>query len=296
MGFAGGDYTTTVEAFIPTNGRGVQGATSHHLGQNFSKMFNIEFEDHEGGKKFVYQNSWGITTRTIGVMIMVHGDNNGLVMPPRVAPIQVVVVPIQFKKNLEELDAKAAEVCEQLKAAGVRAHLDNRTGYKPGFKYSHWEMRGVPLRIEIGPRDLEAGQVVVARRDDLRKEAKVTVPMAEISTRIPELLEDVQQNLLTKAKAKMDAQITDVTTWPEFVPALNQKNICRVPWCLELACENNIKKKSGEESTQMESASGLTGAAKSLCIPFEQPELAEGANCFNCEAEAKKWALFGRSY
>lgn len=293
--FAGGDYTTTVEAFVAANGRAVQAATSHHLGQNFSKMFKIEYEDEEGKKQFVEQNSWGLTTRSIGVMIMVHGDNNGLVMPPRVAPMQVVVVPIVFKGDGEPVLARAAEIVAELKAAGIRAHLDDRKNFKPGNKFAHWEMRGVPVRIELGPKDLESNQVVAARRDDTRKEAKVSLSMEGLSTSVGALLEEIQAAMLQKARDQMNAQQVVVTEWEKFVPTLNQKNICRVPWCLEVECENAVKKKSGEESVAADTG-GLTGAAKSLCIPFEQEDIEEGTKCFQCGADAKKWALFGRSY
>eukprot|EP01094_Clydonella_sp_ATCC50884_P005364 TRINITY_DN142_c0_g1_i4.p1 TRINITY_DN142_c0_g1~~TRINITY_DN142_c0_g1_i4.p1 ORF type:complete len:561 (+),score=176.15 TRINITY_DN142_c0_g1_i4:159-1685(+) len=295
--FAGGDYTTTVEAFVSANGRGIQAATSHHLGQNFSKMFTIEYEDEKGEKQMVYQNSWGLTTRSIGTMIMVHGDNSGLVMPPRVAPIQVVVVPIQMKVASEEVEAKAAAITEELCAGGIRAHLDNRKGYKPGNKFAHWEMRGIPVRLELGPKDLEQSQVVAGRRDDTRREAKRALPLEGLCASVSALLDEVQANMLAKARAQMEAQTKTVLKWEDFVPALNQKNICRVPWCCALQCENDIKKKSGEESQNLESASGLTGAAKSLCIPLEQPPLGDDAKqCFHCGVEATHWAVFGRSY
>uniref|UniRef100_A0A183E3Z8 proline--tRNA ligase n=1 Tax=Gongylonema pulchrum TaxID=637853 RepID=A0A183E3Z8_9BILA len=163
--FAGGDFTTTVEAFVPVNGRGIQGATSHHLGQNFSKMFNISFEDPETGKRsFAWQNSWGMTTRTIGAMIMIHGDDSGLVLPPRVAPLQVIVIPVGITAQMDEetkkkIIVKAEEIAKNLKNSNIRAESDLRDNYSPGWKFNHWELKGVPIRLEIGPMDLAKSQV-----------------------------------------------------------------------------------------------------------------------------------------
>lgn len=184
--FAGALYTTTVEGFIPGAGRGIQGATSHCLGQNFAKMFDIEFEKEDGKREKVWQNSWGLTTRTvrmhkrwlkhqvidncvffsvqIGVMVMVHSDDKGLVLPPRVAPIQVVIVPIYMKGQQKDLNDKATELQDELKAAGIRVEVDRREIHNPGWKYADWEMRGVPLRLELGPKDLKAGRVTMVPR------------------------------------------------------------------------------------------------------------------------------------
>jgi prolyl-tRNA synthetase len=297
--FAGGLYTTTIEAYIPANGRGIQAATSHCLGQNFAKMFHIEFEDDKGGKSLAWLNSWGLTTRSIGVMIMVHGDNKGLIIPPRVVPVQVVIIPIHFaNKDNSAVDQKANEVLDQLRNKGIRARLDDRTQYNPGWKYNHWELKGVPLRIEIGPKDLEAGRVVVSRRDTGTKE---TVRFDSLDTRIRELLDDIQNNLLEKARAERDAHIVEVTSWDKFVATLDGRNLCLTPWCDRTECEDKVKVKSAEESVKQkaeeEKGFRLTGAAKTLCIPFNQKEIPEGTMCFaGCGHPAKKWTLFGRSY
>jgi len=299
--FAGALYTTTCEAFIPHNGRAVQGATSHCLGQTFSceAMFNITFSTEDGEVKHPVQNSWGFTTRSIGVAIMIHSDNKGVVLPPRVAPIQAAVVPIHFKNKTEVVDAKAQEVYDLLKKAGVRVMLDNRP-YNPGWKFNDHELHGVPLKIELGPRDAESNSVVVARRDRPNKEDKIKLTIDDkLCENINNLLETMQAELFQSAKDKYAKQTVEVTKWEEFVPALNNKCIVLAPWCEEVACEDNIKKKSKEESeaSSEESASSLTGAAKSLCIPFEQKPLPEGAECFcGCEKAAKSWTLFGRSY
>eukprot|EP01087_Luapelamoeba_hula_P024161 TRINITY_DN909_c0_g1_i2.p1 TRINITY_DN909_c0_g1~~TRINITY_DN909_c0_g1_i2.p1 ORF type:complete len:512 (-),score=95.45 TRINITY_DN909_c0_g1_i2:663-2198(-) len=204
--FAGGYYTTTVEAFIPQNGRGIQGATSHCLGQNFSKMFNINFENEGGDRVFAWQNSWGLTTRTLGVLIMVHGDDRGLVLPPRVAPIQVVIVPV-YKSDTsnDALDKRGAEIVDELTAAGVRAHYDDRK-YNPGWKYNHWELRGVPLRIDIGPNDLKNGTSVLVRRDankdPLNKLPKETVNNDVLCAHVVKLLDTIQNSLFEAAKKR----------------------------------------------------------------------------------------------
>lgn len=168
--FAGAYYTTTCELYVPTNGRGIQGATSHQLGQNFAKMFDVWFEDKAGQKQFAWQTSWGFSTRSIGAMIMVHSDNKGLVLPPRVAHVQVVIVPITYKDDDHQviLD-KCEELFKALKAAGVRVYLDDRENYNPGFKYNHWELRGVPIRLELGKKDFEKQEVRVVRRDNSDK-------------------------------------------------------------------------------------------------------------------------------
>eukprot|EP00249_Psilotum_nudum_P029078 c3928_g1_i1 orf=159-1823(+) len=282
--FAGGLYTTTVEAFIPHTGRGIQGATSHCLGQNFAKMFEIYFENEKHERSMVWQNSWAFTTRVIGVMVMIHGDDRGLVLPPRVAPVHVVVIPVPFKDIDSNLLLNAcSEVAHQLRDAGLRVKQDTRDNYSPGWKYSDWEMKGVPLRLEIGPKDLQKNQVTVVRRDNFAKEA---VPLLNLTTRILDLLEEIQRNLFLKAKQERDACIAKVETWDEFIQSLNDKKMVLAPWCDEVEIEEIVKART----------KGEMGAAKSLCMPFDQPDLPEGVLCFASGKPAKKWALWGRSY
>lgn len=309
--FAGGDYTTTVEAFIPVTGRGIQGATSHGLGQSFAKMFNIQFESAAGKEKqLVWQNSWGLTTRTIGVMVMVHGDNKGLRLPPRVSPIQVIIVPIWFKEK-EPFHAKMNEIVDTLTAASVygtpvRCEADARETYNPGYKFNDWEMKGVPVRLELGPKELEKDEVVLVRRDT---GAKQTVPVANLSTVIPALLREIQDNMLSQARQELSERITHASSWSEFTGALAKKNLSLIPFCNGVECEEDIKKRTGEEceleATEKaedadevpdEGGEALTGAAKSLCIPFEQGPLAAGATCVGCGKAAVNHTLFGRSY
>jgi len=296
--FAGGLYTTTCEAFIPVNGRGLQGATSHCLGQNFAKMFHIEFENDKAEKQLAWQNSWGITIRTLGAMVLVHGDNKGLVLPPRIAPLQAVIIPVHFaNKDSTGVDKAVVEVLEALKTRGIRAHLDDRTLYNPGWKYNHWELKGVPIRIEVGPKDVENKVVVLARRDTGAKE---TVPQDKVAEVVLERLQDIQKSLLERATQERDTHTVRVTEWSQFVPTLDGKNIALCPWCDRTSCEDDVKKRSGEESLKQKEEENtgfrLTGAAKTLCIPFNQPDLPEGTKCFSCNEPAKKWTLFGRSY
>jgi len=310
--FAGAHYTTTIEGFIPATGRGIQAGTSHCLGQHFSKMFNITVEDptrKEGETKaplHVWQNSWGFTTRSIGVMVLVHSDNKGLVLPPRVAEIQVIVIPVGLTakttpEDREKLLSEVDKVRSALVEANVRVDVDSREGYSPGYKFNDWELKGVPLRIEIGPKDIANGVVTTSRRDQAGQ--KSTVPLGDVGHAVPALLETMQADLFRKAEAEFRAHRIRITDWADFVPALNAKNFCLIPHCLGGKCEDEIKELSArktEGDDLAEDARAPSMGAKSLCIPFEQPEgLVEGeTECTNpnCQAKAKKWVLFGRSY
>ncbi|XP_047047195.1 proline--tRNA ligase, cytoplasmic-like [Lolium rigidum] len=282
--FAGGLYTTSVEAFIPNTGRGIQGATSHCLGQNFAKMFDITFENEKGERSMVWQNSWAYTTRSIGVMVMTHGDDKGLVLPPKVAPVQVIIIPVPFK----DADTTAIKgACESavytLNQAGIRADLDARENYSPGWKYSQWEMKGVPLRIEIGPKDLANKQVRIVRRDN---GTKVDIPSTDLVEQVRLLLNVIQVNLFETAKQKRDACIAPISTWDEFTAALNDKKLILAPWCDEEEVEKDVKART----------KGELGAAKTLCTPFDQPDLPSGTVCFASGKAATKWSFWGRSY
>ncbi|KAJ7230734.1 hypothetical protein GGX14DRAFT_412050 [Mycena pura] len=304
--FAGGLYTTTVEGFIPTSGRGIQGATSHCLGQNFSRpeMFNIFVEDPNdpmGGKTYVWQNSWGLSTRTIGVMVMVHGDNQGLVLPPRVASIQVVVVPCGITaKTTDESRAEINNACEQLaqtlKKSGIRAKADLRDVYTPGYKFNDWEQKGVPLRLEIGPNDIAKQQTVTVRRDT---GVKNPIGIANIGFIINALLDTIQSDMFDKAKAAYDSCLKEVTQWDDVVPVLDNKCVVVMPWCEVEECEDDIKERSGRASEPQDERAPSAGA-KSLCIPFDQsrwsPIIAGKTKCPACGRDAKRWTLFGRSY
>ncbi|WFD31203.1 proline--tRNA ligase [Malassezia sp. CBS 17886] len=309
--FAGGLYTTTVEGYVPATGRGIQGGTSHCLGQNFSRMFDITVQDPKAtdetrgkpeGRLFVWQNSWGLSTRTIGVMVMVHGDDKGLVLPPRVASTQVVVVPCGLgvkvaQRVKDEVNDACANVAAQLKDDGVHAHADLRDNYNPGYKFNDWELRGVPIRLEIGPKDLANASAVAVRRDS---GAKTSIALADMRAEIPALLNTIHDDMYRRADAEFSAHRKVVTDWHHFTPTLNEKNHVIIPWCEEEACEDQIKDRSARTATggeaQDERAPSM--GAKSLCIPFDQspyPDVA-GRACPGCGSPAKRWAMFGRSY
>ncbi|KAL1972826.1 hypothetical protein VTN31DRAFT_6368 [Thermomyces dupontii] len=313
--FAGGYYTTTVEGYIPATGRGIQGGTSHCLGQNFSKMFGITVEDpaakpdEKRPPLYVWQNSWGLSTRTIGVMVMIHSDNKGLVLPPRVAEIQVVIVPVGItaKTTDEEREKLYNEIRgleKQLADSGLRVQSDLREGYSPGWKFNDWELRGVPVRLEFGPGESAGGYVTAARRDIPGKEGKTAIPLSELTTAIPTLLDTIHNDLFRRADEEFRAHRKIITNWDDFVPALNDKNICVIPHCLTEECEDQIKEMSARKAEEdlgvPQDARAPSMGAKSLCIPFEQPEgIVPGVTkCTNphCGRFAEKWCLFGRSY
>ncbi|KAF9517777.1 hypothetical protein BS47DRAFT_1375516 [Hydnum rufescens UP504] len=294
----GDSILTTVEGFIPTSGRGIQGATSHCLGQNFSKMFNIVVEDPEkpGGsedsKLFVWQNSWGLSTRTIGVMVMVHGDNQGLVLPPRVASIQVVIIPCGLTVKLAQDERKAVlDACQDaatvLKGIGVRAKADLRDVYTPGWKFADWEQKGVPLRLEIGPADLKRKQTVSVRRDN---GVKANIALSDLTVAIPSLLQTIQSDMYIRANDVFQSRLKTVTEWDDLVPTLDAKCVAVIPWCEVESCEDDIKERSGRSPS---------AGAKSLAIPFDQERwgpLKEGTRCPACQRPSKRWTMFGRSY
>ncbi|PQE19493.1 hypothetical protein CJF32_00007473 [Rutstroemia sp. NJR-2017a WRK4] len=309
--FAGGYYTTTVEGYIPSNGRGIQGGTSHCLGQNFSKMFDITVEDPapKSGEKakhlHVWQNSWGLSTRVIGVMVMIHGDDQGLVLPPRVAKLQVVLIPVGINKNTTPEDKtkhydQLQSIKDTLKKAGVRADYDIREGYTPAWKFNDWELKGVPLRLEYGPKDAAKEVVSYARRDTGEKG---TISISSLTTEIPALLETIQGDLYKKAEESFRSHRLVINDWAEVVPALDAKNVVLIPFCLAEKCEDKIKDLTKGDTSDEVGPDGKkvpTMGMKSLCIPFEQPEgLVKGeTKCLNpeCEAFAEKYCMFGRSY
>ncbi|KAM6467592.1 bifunctional glutamate/proline--tRNA ligase isoform 2-T2 [Liasis olivaceus] len=297
--FAGGDYTTTVEAFISASGRAIQGATSHHLGQNFSKMFEIVFEDPRipGEKQFAYQNSWGITTRTIGVMTMIHGDNMGLVLPPRVACFQVVIIPCGITNSLleeekEALLTKCNEYCKRLRIANIRVRTDLRENYSPGWKFNHWELKGVPVRLEVGPRDMKNHQFVAVRRDTGEK---LTFSENEAVDQLRHVLEEIHTNLYNRAAEDLKSHMVVANSMEEFQKELDSGKIVQIPFCGEIECEDWIKKTTARDQDLEPGAPSM--GAKSLCIPFKPLcELQNGARCICGKNPAKFYTLFGRSY
>jgi len=274
--FAGADFTTTVEAFMP-DGRALQMATSHMLGQNFSKVFGIKFLDKDEKEKHAWQTSWGLSTRTIGAIVMVHGDDKGLVLPPKIAPVHIVIVPIVFRENKDAIIAKAREIARKLKARNYSIELDDRDGYTPGWKFNEWELKGVPLRIEIGPKDVEADQLVLVRRDN---NEKLTIKTKDLEKKVEQTLNEIQDNLYKKAKEYLAKSIVDVSNFNDFLNEIKNRKMSKALFCGNGECEGMIKDK----------ADGAT----CRCIPFEQKP-AKG-NCVHCGKEAKFWAVFGKGY
>lgn len=295
--FAGASYTTTVEAFVSSTGKGIQAATSHALGTSFSKMFGVSVEDPAapGTQSFVHQTSWGLSTRSIGVCILVHADSRGIILPPQVAYIQVVIVlcGVTKKAAQENTQQRAAEVADDLlrslKKKGIRAHLDNSSA-TPGHKFNHWEVRGVPLRIEIGPQDIQMNRVTVARR--ICREKK-ECPIDQADAFIEKELEEIQEAMYQKAKAEADASTTSACTVDELLTAVQNKKMVYATWCGAEECEAGIKEKTQEKDAQgVVTSSG----AKSLCIPFERPSLPLSDKCIGCSREPTCVGLFGRCY
>lgn len=296
--FAGADFTTTIEGFIPGNGRGIQAATSHHLGQNFSKMFEISYDAEESKEKnFVFQNSWGFTTRSLGVMILTHGDDNGLVVPPMIAQYQVVIVPIIFKDSSDQVLAKCREVYAFLRSRGIRVNLDDRDTLTPPRKFFYHELRGVPVRLEIGPKDLAKNCCVLVRRDNGKKEMGVSLD--GLDAKLADVFKAMHSDMFEKAKTAMMSRLKTVTEWKEFVPALNALHLVIASWCNVADCEKGIKTDSSEEAKNLQQDGfALTAAAKSLCIPADQSLAGKPLpeKCFHCDRPASVWCLFGRSY
>ena len=232
--FAGAVATYGMEAMMH-DGKSLQSGTSHYLGQNFSKAFDIKFTDKDGTQKYGYTMSFGVSTRLIGAIIMTHGDNRGLVLPPVVAPVQVVIVPIASKKEGVLENCRLLE--DRLKRAGVRVKLDDSDN-SPGWKFNEWEMKGVPLRIELGPRDIEAGKMTVSRRDGYEK---TELPLDDAENAVVSLLEEISGNLYEKAKKRMAERITNAETLQELLDGVNGGNFVRAGWCGERACEDKVK-------------------------------------------------------
>ena len=271
--FAGAERTYTIECMMHDH-KALQSGTSHYFGDGFARAFNIAFSDRENKQQTPHETSWGLSTRIIGGLIMTHGDNNGLVLPPEVAPIQVVVVPVAAHKPgvLE----KAAEVADTLRAAGIRVKMDDSDN-SLGWKCAQWEMKGVPLRLELGPRDIENGQCVCVRRDNFEK---TPVALADLAEAVPELLKAVQQGLFDKAKKNLDEHVFPAFSLEE-AKSLQEKNggFIKTMWCGELDCELAMKDRAGMSSR---------------CIPFEQETLSDV--CPICGKPAKKMVYWGVAY
>lgn len=270
--FAGAIDTYTVETLMH-DGRALQAGTSHYLGQNFTKSFNVKFQNKNGEDEFAYQTSWGISTRLIGAVIMAHGDNRGLKLPPRVAPIQAVIVPIAMNK--EGVKEKAEEL-GRLLSEKYRIECDTRD-YTPGYKFNDWEMKGVPIRIEIGPRDIKNGECVFVRRDT---HEKITIKLNEIEIKLGEILEQIQENMYNQCKENMKKKTSIAHTLDEFIEKINtNQGFIKTMWCGSQECEDKIKEQTG---------------AHARCTPFKQECV--GDKCVVCGKPADTFIIWGRQY
>ena len=271
--FAGAEATYTIEALMH-DGKALQSGTSHNFGDGFAKAFGIQYTDKDNKLKYVHQTSWGMTTRLIGELIMVHGDDSGLVLPPKIAPVQVDVIPIM--QNKDGVLNKAYEVKEALVKAGLRVKVDD-TDKKPGWKFSEQEMRGIPVRVEMGPRDIEAGQAIIVRRDTREK---TTVAIESLAEEIKNILDKMQTEMLERARTHREAHTYVATNYDEFKDVVaNKPGFVKAMWCGDQACEDKIK----EETT-----------ATSRCMPFEQEHLSDVCVC--CGRPAKKMVYWGKAY
>jgi prolyl-tRNA synthetase len=276
--FAGADITYSIEAMMG-DGKALQSGTSHYLGQNFAQAFDVRYLDQSGQLQHCWTTSWGLSTRMVGAVIMVHGDDQGLVLPPKLAPYQVVIVPI-FKNDEEKTSVMGAarQLKSALLAAGVRVTLDEREGQSPGWKFNDWEMRGVPVRVELGPKDVAKQAAVLARRDRPGKEGKISAPLADLPSTIERLLAEVQQSLHDKALAFRKSRTQDVKDYEELKKAV-ENGFAFAFWCGNADCEAKIKEEA---------------RATMRCIPLEQP--GGSGKCAYCGQTASEKAIFGRAY
>ena len=276
--FAGALDTLTIEAMMQ-DGKALQAGTSHFLGQNFAKSFDVQFADKEGGLQYVWATSWGVSTRLMGALIMAHSDDNGLVLPPALAPIQVVMVPIY--RSDEERDAVLAkfdEIKAEFAKKGISVKIDDRDTLRPGFKFAEWELKGVPVRLAMGPRDLQNGTVEVARRDTLEK---ISEPLDGLDERIIGLLDDIQKNIYNKALAFRDASIRKVDTWEEFKEEIEKGGFLLCHWDGTAETEAKI-----QEETK----------ATIRCIPVDSAVCMEEGKCIYTGKPSHQRVLFARSY
>ncbi len=271
--FAGAKATYTIESLMH-DGKALQSGTSHNFGDGFAKAFDIQYTDKDNKLQYVHQTSWGVTTRLIGAIIMVHGDNEGLVLPPRIAPVQANIIPIQQKKD-GVLD-KCYEVKDLLKKAGIAVKVDD-TDKTPGWKFSECEMRGIPVRIDLGPKDIEAGKAVLVRRDTREK---IEVSLDNIAEEVQKLMDTIQKDMFNRAKEHRDSHTYVATNYDEFKDTVeNKPGFIKAMWCGNRECEDRIKEETG---------------ATSRCMPFEQETVSDVCVC--CGKKAKSLVYWGRAY
>lgn len=273
--FVGAVYTTTMESIMP-DGKALQMGTSHFLGQNFSKPFEVKFADKDNVEHFAWQTSWGVSWRLIGAMIMVHGDDKGLVLPPKVAPTQVVIVPIyKNDDDKEKVLGKIQEIKTILESVNIRIHVDDREELSPGFKFNDWELKGVPLRIEIGPKDIEKESMVIAKRYNREK---TNLEFSEME-KIPLILNEIQSDMFKIAKIKADENTIDISDYDEFKSKIEKGGFFNSAWCGKLECEEKIKEETGAEIR---------------VIPFDSEN--KNKKCIYCQEQSISIPIFARGY
>ena len=273
--FVGAVYTTTMESMMP-DGKALQMGTSHFLGQNFSKPFDVKFLDKNNVETFAWQTSWGVSWRLIGALIMVHGDDKGLVLPPRVAPIQVVIVPIYYSDSDKEIVLKKTQEIEQTLKNKIRVRIDARDEWTPGYKFHDWEMKGVPLRIEVGPKDIAKGKMVLVRRDT-QKKSDLEFSNTEIG--VESILKEIQQNLFERAKLLLKERTKQVSDFDKFKSEIENGMFLETSWCGDQNCEEKMKESTG---------------ADIRVIPFDNTKT--DAPCVSCKRPGKENVIFARGY
>ena len=273
--FVGAEYTTTMESIMP-DGKALQMGTSHFLAQNFSKPFEVKFADKDNVEHFAWQTSWGVSWRLIGAMIMAHGDDKGLVLPPKVAPIQVVIIPIYKNDNdKENVIEKVNEITNSLESKNLRVHMDSREEFTPGYKFNDWELKGVPIRIEIGPKDIENQTMIVAKRYNHEKIKLELKKVDEITI----ILEEIQTEMLKKAKIEALENTIDIESYDEFKMKIEKGGFFNSPWCGKLECEEKIKEETGAEIR---------------VIPFNSENTSK--KCIYCKKQSTSVPIFARGY
>jgi prolyl-tRNA synthetase len=274
--FAGAVETYCIEALMQDN-KALQAGTSHHLGQNFAKAFDVKFQSEAGTVEYAWNTSWGVSTRLIGAIVMAHGDDNGLVLPPKLAPVQVVIVPIFRGEEKSRVMEAARAIMATLKVKGIRVKIDDRDGLRPGFKFTEWEMKGVPIRLELGPKDLDAGQVMSVKRHNREKKS---LPIPSLDTAIPPLLDEVQQNLYDAALSRREAATVSIDDYEEFKKVLEAPGgFLKSHWCGSAECEERVKNET---------------KATIRCIPLDAPE--EQGSCLICGKGSSRRVIFARAY
>ena len=274
--FVGAVYTTTMESVMP-DGKALQMGTSHFLGQNFSKPFEVKFADKDNVENFVWQTSWGVSWRLIGAMIMTHGDDKGLVLPPKVAPIQVVIIPIYYSdEDGQKVLKKANELQDNIISKNIRVHIDDRDQLTPGYKFHDWELKGIPLRIEIGPKDIERNKVVLVKR--YNKE-KTDISFDDVAGKLDGVLVDIQKQMLISGKKVLDEMIHNISSYDEFKSQIEKGGLLQTPWCGKQECEEKMKEETG---------------ADIRVIPFGSEDSSK--KCVYCNEQSISMPIFARGY